>query len=128
MASYAEDYELWLLMYQNKAKFLNVDSFLFKYRHFRESLSQKNFKKNRRDAKRLGLEFVKNNKEQCLKSFNIILNQSLSAREDELIVMLGMRLSIVFKTLNPLVRSIKKIQKKNLPTSIAKAIYVTFID
>lgn len=127
-AKYAEDYELWLKLYDLGAKFVNVNEFLFYYRQFNQSLSQINFKRNRKDAKKLSLKFIKENKAMCIEAFNKALEIDLSRKEQELIVILGLRLSIYIKSFYFLYKSILKVDKKNLPSNILKSLYVVLVD
>lgn len=67
---FAEDYDLWIRMFEANAKFTNVDEFLFKYRDAPATLSKLKHRENTRDTKRLRRRFVKNNVGACLNAVN----------------------------------------------------------
>lgn len=126
-AKYAEDYELWLKMYELGAVFGNVDDFLFKYRFFSQSLSQINFKNNRADAQKLGNHFIHTNITKCIESFELLLTQELSKKEQELLIILGFRLSLISKKIYFSRRAIKKIDRIYLPSFLLKSIYTVLM-
>ena len=68
----AEDYALWIEMWEKKAKFVNVNSFLIKYRNFTESLSKKNKKNLSKDSIELSKEFILANENQYFKYFSSV--------------------------------------------------------
>lgn len=124
---YAEDYELWTTLYEKGAKFTNVNEFLFKYRQSEKSFSSINDKLNRQQAKYIGLVFLKKHYLECIEAFEKSLNISLSRHEQELIVIVGMRLSKMTFRINFFFRALKKVDLKNLPASLIKSIYLSLI-
>jgi glycosyltransferase involved in cell wall biosynthesis len=125
---YAEDYELWVKMFEHSAKFVNVNEFLFKYRQSKQSFSQVNFKKNRAEAKSIGINFVKKYTKMCILAFESLIAQELSKKEQEIIVILGFRLSVLLKTKKYFFSALKNVDKKNLPNILVKLIYIMFVD
>jgi glycosyltransferase involved in cell wall biosynthesis len=127
-AKHAEDYDLWIKMFECGAKFVNVDDFLFRYRQFKQSLSQVNFKNNRSDAKKLGVAFVKKYKDISLSAFESLIENDLSRKEQELLIILGFRLSITMRQVQFFFRAMRKTDKKFLPNSLFKLLYVMVLD
>ena len=58
----SEDYRLWIEFYEKKAKFSNVDKFLYRYRIYEDSLSLKSYNQSYYDYKDIRMNFIQNNK------------------------------------------------------------------
>lgn len=117
----AEDYSLWIEFWNKKAKFGNVDEFLFKYRDFEESLSKKNNKSISQDKREISKNFIINNKSQILNYLNQINVNTLAKREQEIVVL------IIFFLLKydfsiSYFRLIKKINKRSVVCGFFKFI------
>jgi glycosyltransferase involved in cell wall biosynthesis len=80
---FAEDYELWIKLFEKNAIFANVNEFLFKYRTTYTSLSKRVAKKNAIDVKYLQKSYVLNNQFLYLKSVSDIISQYKLLSEDE---------------------------------------------
>lgn len=85
---YAEDYALWIFLWNKKAKFVNVNDFLISYRTFDSSLSKKNKEKIRQDKTKISKTFIVENKKELLKSFSTIDIKSKSPREQKIIALI----------------------------------------
>lgn len=70
VAKYAEDLDLWIRMYSNKASFGNVNEILFKYRIVKNSLSRTKRNKIICDSKKLYSNYYKNQKNNIYESLN----------------------------------------------------------
>jgi len=127
-AQHAEDYEMWIRVYELNGRFSNVNDFLFKYRQFKQSLSQVNFKKNRADAKKLGKKFIYDNLNTVKNSIEILLSSELSKKEQELLLIASFRISFYLKSPKLLFTSLHKIDFKNLPSSLFKLLYIIVVD
>ncbi len=94
---FAEDYDLWIRMFEAGAKFANVDEFLFKYRDAPATLSKNKHKENVADTKRLRRRFVKNNTEECLQAArNLSRNyNSLNIVEKIYVLFLSFHVSLI---------------------------------
>jgi len=103
----AEDYALWLNMWQLGASFGNVNAFLFKYRDFSESLSKKNNKKISNDRDAIRKEFLILEKTNIVKDLEESYFLNKSKEEKELIVLTIFRL---FK-LSPSFKILKFLKK-----------------
>lgn len=125
---YAEDYDLWLRMYGANAIFLNVDDFLFKYRVDDLSFSHTNAKENRSEAKSYSKSFIKKNQNTCKSVFMDLLNKSLSVDEQELLVILSIRFDGLANKIRFFYLAIKKVDKKLLPSSVMKSIYIFLLN
>lgn len=87
----AEDFDLWIRMYNKGAKFGNVDDILLKYRDLENSLSKIKNKEVIKDSKRLTIKFFEDEKKNLQKILKI-KNNNLNSEEQILIV------KFVFKT------------------------------
>lgn len=81
----AEDYDLWIRMYEKGAKFGNVNDILFKYRILEDSLSKINLEGLLKDSISMKKEFIENNKDDIYKHLNC-LPSTLNEEEQALIV------------------------------------------
>jgi glycosyltransferase involved in cell wall biosynthesis len=71
----AEDLDLWILMYENGAKFGNVDENILKYRILSSSMSRTNRKEIKKESDRQFDSFIKNNRVDFENRFQILLKQ-----------------------------------------------------
>lgn len=71
----AEDLDLWILMYENGAKFGNVDENILKYRILSSSMSRTNRKEIKEESDRQFDSFIKNNRVDFENRFQILLKQ-----------------------------------------------------
>jgi len=69
----AEDLDLWILMYENGAKFCNVDAKILKYRILPSSMSRTNHKEIKRESNIQFNNFIKNNRENFENTFQVLL-------------------------------------------------------
>lgn len=117
----AEDFDLWMRMYQKGAKFGNVNEILFYYRVLNTSLSKLNNKGILKDTKKMTDKFFKQNKKElitAMKSFSRVLNDE----EKSLLVRFVFRLFL--KTFNfSSLKYIKHINKKIIICSILSEIH-----
>lgn len=74
---YAEDYDLWIRLFEADAIFANVNEFLFKYRDYSNSLSKRKYRELAADTKLLKLGYLERNIDACLIS---ITNLSYNSR------------------------------------------------
>ncbi len=109
-----EDYSLWIDMYNNNARFGNVDEFLFKYRSFEESFSGTKLEKMRRERYCLSKLFISKHKSKLKKIVNLKLGSDLKQEEEGLLV------NISFSLRYKILLCSKKVSKKNLIISILK--------
>jgi glycosyltransferase involved in cell wall biosynthesis len=118
---YADDYDLWLRMFDAGARFANVDRFLFKYRVLSDSFSHKNLVRNIADARRLSVGFIRDHFALCEKSWNALLGQSLSGLEQEQLFTLGLRMSVRARRAGYFLSSVRKIKMRYLPKLVVRA-------
>lgn len=85
---YAEDYALWILLWNKGAKFANVNDFLISYRIFSTSLSKKNKGKIRKDKTTISKLFILENKEKLFSILFSISLKSKSPREQKIIALI----------------------------------------
>lgn len=110
----AEDYALWVNMYQLKAKFCNVDQFLFEYRDYSYSLSKNKSNSLKADAKLLSKFMFRKYKNQI---YNAILKQSgqsLSNAERDLLIVCSFYIFLSGHKRKFLLRILKVMPLKNL--------------
>lgn len=112
---YAEDYDLWIKFYENGAKFMNVNEFLFTYRDYATSLSKRKYKELTADTKNLKFGFIRRNVDACL---NAVQNLSsdfskLSLNERINLLLASYRVSLVIK--KPLlIRTIRLAKRRSV--------------
>jgi glycosyltransferase involved in cell wall biosynthesis len=123
---YADDYDLWLRMFDAGAKFANVDRFLFKYRILSGSFSHKNLVRNISDAQKLSIGFIRDHFALCEKSLDALLGQSLSILEQEQLFLLGLRMSVRSRRTSYFLSGVRKIEKRNLPKLLVRAAFNVF--
>ena len=116
----AEDFDLWMRMYEKDAKFGNVNDILFRYRIVNNSLSKINNKGIIKDTKSMLNIFLSNNRSDLI---NILENlpQNLNNEEKSLVVRTVYKLFIKnfnFKSL----KYIKDINKKILICTILSSL------
>lgn len=93
----AEDFDLWVRMYYQGARFGNVNDVLFKYRMLKTSLSRENYLGIIQDKKKLNKEFYVKHKMELLGVLDS-LPTNLNKEEESLIVRLIYKL--FFKSFN----------------------------
>ncbi len=124
-APYAEDYELYVKMYQAGAKFSNFSEFLFLYRVHGQSICRLNAKRIKKTHDKLILKFISNNKKVVETTFNrIISNHSviperLTSIEQENLFKLAFQL----KKIKYIIAITKIIYKKKFLYLMLKKIY-----
>ena len=112
----AEDYDLWVQMYDSNALFCNVDEFLFEYRDYDNSLSKSNGRTLKIDAKFLSKSMFDSRHAQINKAIDSLITQSLSDEEKNLVIACALYLCIYRKSY--ILRKVISIMpKKNLVTT-----------
>lgn len=108
-----EDYALWVDCWNHGAKIVNVNEFLFCYRSYSSSLSNRNNQKILIERKKLQTEYLLKYKKQIIKSFE---NFDFSkAPEEELIRLVVIMLILLFKYFDiSIFKYLKKIKTKSL--------------
>jgi len=94
----AEDYDLWIQMYEKKAKFCNVDDYLFEYRDYGNSISKSNSRNLKNDAKALSRQMFNNHSEDIKSSISDMLKLSLSQEEKNYVIACSLYLFIFGKS------------------------------
>lgn len=117
----AEDHHLWVDFYENGAKFISVNDFLFSYRVHKESISRSKEKEMMKEVRKNGKMLVtKYNKE-----FRIYLEQlavrELTFLEEQIYLICAIRFSIANRNLFFL-NCIKRISKRAVFLSLMKLI------
>lgn len=86
--NFAEDKFLWMKFFYNRAKFDNLDDFLYKYRQHEGSLFVKNQRKIKKELKLINKNFIKNNIELIMFQFTVNLNDynNYSEKDKEILV------------------------------------------
>lgn len=116
----AEDFDLWMRMYEKGAKFGNVNDILFRYRILDNSLSKVNSIGLAKDTKNMSDNFFKNNKNELIKVLKS-LPENLNDEENGLIVRVIFKLLI--KSLNfSVLKYLKNINKKIVTCTILSEI------
>lgn len=110
----AEDYALWVRMYQLNAKFCNVDQFLFEYRDYTYSLSKKNSKALKYDAKTLSKQMFDMYKEDIYHSIIKQCEESLSIAEKDILIACSLYLFTSRYRMRSLLNVFKVMPKKSL--------------
>lgn len=106
----AEDLDLWIRMFENNAKFGNVDDVIFHYRVLEDSLSRVNRSELKEDTKQMMKSFLKKYKDRLLRVVENLPN-NLNDEEKSLLVRFVWRYfkhSIDFKVF----KLLKDINKK----------------
>ena len=95
----AEDYDLWVRMFEANAKFVNVDEFLFKYRDAPATLSKLKHVEIASDTQKLRRRFVRSNVAACKNAVqHLALNFSgLGMIEQIYVLYLSWHVSLVSK-------------------------------
>ncbi|MDC0236199.1 glycosyltransferase [Candidatus Pelagibacter sp.] len=93
----AEDFDLWIRMYNKGAKFGNVDDILHKYRDLKNSLSKIKNKEVIKDTKKLVNEFFEKEKKNLEKILEI---KKIALNTEEQILLVKLVFKNFFKTLN----------------------------
>lgn len=88
----AEDYALWIELWQNNAKFENVDTFLFLYREINNSLSKRNLINIKNDTFNINKQFIANTKNILLEVLCKENINNLPRKEQELLVLILLHL------------------------------------
>ncbi|MBT5492612.1 glycosyltransferase [bacterium] len=106
----AEDFDLWMRMYEKGAKFGNVNDILFKYRVLDNSLSKVNRVALAKDTREMLNNYLRNNKKNLVNLLET-LPEKLNSEEESLIVRLVYKLFV--KSFNyTILKYIKKFDKK----------------
>lgn len=108
---HAEDYSLWTEMWKKKAKFVNVNSFLFKYRNFSESLSKTNKQNLYNDSIEISRNFILFHKKYYLNYFyngDLGLKSFIEQQHIALIIFVLTKYTFSFKYL----KFLKKLSKQ----------------
>ena len=116
----AEDFDLWMRMYEKGAIFGNVNDILFRYRILDNSLSKVNSIGLAKDTKNMLNDFLKNNKNNLIKILENLPKQS-NDEEKALIVRIIFKLFI--RTFNfSILKYMKTIDKKIVICSVLSEI------
>jgi glycosyltransferase involved in cell wall biosynthesis len=96
---YAEDYNLWIILWEKGAIFANVNQFLYQYRESNASLFKKVSKENAADSKWLRRQFVRHNTESCIDAIQALVKSysNLSTRERIFLLLSSYIVSITTK-------------------------------
>jgi glycosyltransferase involved in cell wall biosynthesis len=106
----AEDLDLWIRMYEQGAKFGNVNEVLFKYRVVENSLSKVNCRALADETKKIFSSFLNNNKKEL---FRIVKNLPIQLNSEEKGLVVRYIYKMLFKTFNiSLIKYLKPISKK----------------
>ncbi len=116
----AEDFDLWLRMYEKGAKFGNVNDVLFKYRVLETSLSKIKHKGIIKDTKKM-VDIFFNNHKAGLVTYLETLSDKLNDEEKSLIVRLVFKLLVKNFNVSSL-KYLKNINKKIIVCSILSEI------
>jgi len=108
-----EDYDLWTRCFNDGAKFINVDDYLFKYRQHSTSNTTKTIAFNLRDMAILRKKFIALHNELYKKILDTISNEKhgLTRWEEVLVILLAIHLIIhkrIFRYLKIVVKSPKR--------------------
>lgn len=111
----AEDMDLWLTMYNNGAKFGNINSKVLQYRVLSSSMSHMNAKKIKYEKEIQLNNFMKKNKTDFEKAFYKFFSQGIL--EDELklsVIRASLRYALIYNNFSIYFKCIKKINLFNL--------------
>ncbi len=115
----AEDLDLWILMYENGAKFGNVDAKILKYRILPSSMSRTNRKEIKRESNIQFNNFIKNNREDFENTFQILLKQKNISNAIQRDMMRAIiRYSLLTHRTNLIFRTILKLKMSNIVMGI----------
>jgi len=116
----AEDYQLWTQMFNNEARFGNVDDWILKYRWSENSLSQIVQASNKKDTIKIQDEFVKENSNFLQKVIASIFNQNVNSEMGEALCFLSWKL--LFRSFNIInfIKNLKKVNKRSVATGTLK--------
>ncbi len=115
----AEDLDLWILMYENGAKFGNVDEKILKYRVLPSSMSRTNRKEIKKESDRQFDSFIKNNRVDFENRFQILLNQKNISNAIQRDMMRAIiRYSLLTYKTNLIFKTILKLQMSNIVMGI----------
>jgi len=102
-----EDLDLWILMYNNGAKFGNTHNTILKYRVLATSLSRKNHKRIKKESNTQFNNFIKTNLEDFESAFQILLtNEKNTDTLEKSIIRAVLRYSLLTYSSNLLLKSI----------------------
>jgi len=117
----AEDFDMWMRMYEKGAKFGNVNEIILKYRILEESLSRITNVELAKDTKNMLNIFYKNNKTELMK---VIQNLPEKLNDEEKSLLVRFVFKLVFKTFSmSSLKYLKRIPKKIIICSILSGIY-----
>ncbi len=115
----AEDLDLWILMYENGAKFGNVDEKILKYRILPSSMSRTNRKEIKKESDRQFDSFIKNNRVDFENRFQILLNQKNISNAIQRDMMRAIiRYSLLTYKTNLIFKTILKLKMSNIVMGI----------
>ncbi|MEJ2436964.1 MAG: hypothetical protein P8Y35_02975 [Sulfurovaceae bacterium] len=115
----AEDLDLWILMYENGAKFGNVDARILKYRILPSSMSRTNRKEIKRESNIQFNNFIKNNREDFENRFQILLKQKNISNAIQRDMMRAIiRYSLLTHRTNLIFKTILKLKMSNIVMGI----------
>jgi glycosyltransferase involved in cell wall biosynthesis len=115
----AEDLDLWILMYENGAKFGNVDENILKYRILSSSMSRTNRKEIKKESDRQFDSFIKNNRVDFENRFQILLKQKNISNAIQRDMMRAIiRYSLLTHRTNLIFKTILKLKMSNIVMGI----------
>lgn len=122
-----EDLDLWMLMYQNGAKFGNLHNVVLKYRVLDTSLSRINHKKIKQESEEQFNDFLNKNKTKFELAFKTLLKQKTISNEMQKNMMRSV-LRYTFLVKNPTLFffAISKVEIKNAMIGIASFMKLKF--
>ena len=117
----AEDYDLWSQLLSLKAKFCNVDEFIFAYREYATSISKSNTKSLKNDAKSISKNIICQNHRQLESSIGHLVEQSLSKNEIDNVIGVSLYL-FIYKRSIIFTKIMRKLPLRNVLTMLLKFI------
>jgi glycosyltransferase involved in cell wall biosynthesis len=111
----AEDLDLWILMYENGARFGNVDENILKYRILPSSMSRTNNKAIKKEADIQFNNFIQNNRVDFENAFQILLNQkNISNAMQRNTMRVIIRYALLTHKTNFMFKAIEKLKISNI--------------
>ncbi len=124
----AEDLDLWILMYENGAKFGNVDAKILKYRILPSSMSRTNLKEIKKESDRQFDSFIKNNRVDFENRFQILLKQKNISNAIQRDMMRAIiRYSLLTYKTNFIFKTILKLKMSNIVMGILSFIKLKYM-
>ena len=124
---HAEDYDLWIRMHSNGAKFGNINEVLLSYRVLKDSLSRLNRRNVSRDTKALSKKFYRDNLKINSENIGLISNGGNSKEKSLVVSFLISRIfRLSFKNIHHIKNISLKIILHTVISEFARKIRLTF--